>query len=118
MTPLNRTIAGVITRHRYLWRDELELHDGIVEVLAAAGLTVQREVPVAPRCRIDLLVHRIGVEIKVDGAAENVARQLQRYAHSPLIDGLVLATTRARHRSMPEHIGGKPLTVAYLTHLA
>jgi hypothetical protein len=111
-------VAALITGHRYTWADEDELQTGIAAVLTAAGLPVRREIVIAPRCRIDLLVARVGVEVKVAGTAEAAARQLQRYAASIDLDALVLATTRAAHRVLPDRIAGCALTVAYLTRLA
>jgi alkanesulfonate monooxygenase SsuD/methylene tetrahydromethanopterin reductase-like flavin-dependent oxidoreductase (luciferase family) len=118
MTVSAEAIAAALDGFRFVWRDEYELQDGIASVLSAAGWPVRREVPLAPRCRIDLLVDRVGVEVKVAGSPEVVARQLQRYARQGALTGLVLATTCPAHRALPERVGGLPLTLAYLTHLA
>lgn len=113
-------VAELLASYRYMWRDEYDLHDGIERVLTGAGFVVHREVSVAPRSRIDLFLpgHRLGIEVKVNGSAETVARQLQRYTHSQELDALVLATTCARHRGLPDLLGGMPLAIAYLTHLS
>jgi hypothetical protein len=111
-------VAAALGGFRFSWRDEYELQDGITSVLTAAGWAVRREVQLAPRCRIDLLIDRVGVEVKVAGTPEVVARQLQRYARQNALSGLVLATTCPNHRALPERLGGLPLTLAYLTHLA
>jgi hypothetical protein len=108
-----------VTGHRYRWRHERDLQDGLHLVLTEAGFTVDREVEVASGCRVDLVVDNVvGVEVKVRSSVEDVARQLQRYAHSCGISALVLATTQARHRELPAVIAGMPLFVAYLTHVA
>lgn len=111
-------LAELIAGFRYSWRDEADLQAGIACVLADAGLTVERELLVAPRCRVDLHVDRVGIEVKVKGNAESVLRQLQRYAESDALDAFVLATTRAAHLALPATVGGKPISIAYLTHLA
>lgn len=110
-------LAALLHSHRYTWNNEAELHKHLAAVLTEAGHTVQREVTVAPRCRIDLVVDRTGIEVKVNGTPETVARQLQRYAHSDDLDALVLATTCVRHRVIPAELGGLPITVVNLTHL-
>ncbi|GGM23178.1 hypothetical protein ACFFX1_10675 [Dactylosporangium sucinum] len=101
---------------RYRYRDELQLHDGIAAVLAAGGVTARREVPLGDRCRIDFLVAGgIGIEVKVDGEAFAVWRQLQRYARRPDIRALLLVTTRARHAAgAPAVLGDVPVTVLVL----
>jgi hypothetical protein len=111
-------IAHVLTRYRFTWDDEYELQDAIAHVLAQHVAPVEREVTLAPRCRIDILVGRVGIEIKVKGSVETVARQLQRYATTGRLDALVLATTRATHHTLPTELGGMPVTVVNLTHLA
>lgn len=111
-------LADVITGFRYQWRDEYDLQEGIAQVLAAAGHEVRCEVSVSHQDRIDLLVGRIGIEVKCQGGTESVTRQLQRYAHNQHVDALILATTRAAHRDVPDELAGIPLVVAYLTHIA
>ena len=80
------------------------MQDGVEEALRAAGLEIAREVDIGERaghlsagCRIDLLVGRVGVELKRDGTALEVARQLRRYLATGSLDGLVLVTARVRH---------------------
>jgi hypothetical protein len=111
-------ISGLLTGYRFTWSDEEQLAGQLAEILTAAGIMVRREVRLAPRCRIDLLTGRVGIEVKVAGTAEAVARQLQRYAATGTVDELVLATTRAAHRGVPAVLGGVPVTVTYLIHLA
>jgi hypothetical protein len=85
-------------------------------VLTEAGATgVEREVAIGTGSRLDLLLGRIGIEVKVKGTPANVARQLQRYAGSDRVDALVLATTVHTHRAMPATLGGVPVHVAYLS---
>ncbi|GAA1983354.1 hypothetical protein [Amycolatopsis minnesotensis] len=110
-------IAYRLAGFRFTWADEHALQDSIADVLTTAGWPVRREVRLGPRSRIDFVVGRIGVEVKVAGTPETVTRQLQRYAHSSELDELVLATTRATHRIVPPVLAGTPVTIAYLTHL-
>jgi hypothetical protein len=114
---LVQQIVTLLGRYRYSWRDEYDLQDSITTVLTEAGLTVAREVVLTPGERLDLLVERVGIEVKVKGNVEKLARQLQRYAHSPHLDALIVATTRTEHRALPAHWAGLPLTVACLTHV-
>lgn len=104
-------IADVIKGHRYSYACEDQLQGGIAAALVQAGLPVQREVPLTRGDRIDLLVGRCGVEVKITGRVDSVLRQLQRYATSDQLDELLLVTTRACHQYLPEQVGGKPATV-------
>jgi hypothetical protein len=103
-----------ITAHRYRYCDEKQLHEGLAGALSAAGYTVEREVPLTAADRIDLLVGRVGIEVKLAGATPSVLRQLQRYARSDRLDSLLLVTTRTRHAQLPDHVGGKRLIVVSL----
>lgn len=67
--------------------------------------------------RIDFVVDRIGVELKVDGGFAEVLRQLGRYARHDSIDGLVLVSTRRRLAGMPGELLGKPLVTVIMGSL-
>ncbi len=108
-------IAGLIGGHRYRYRDELQLHDGIGQVLAEAGVIVAAEARLSGRDRIDFLAGTVGIEVKVAGTAAAVVRQLRRYAASPRVEALILVTNRARHRAMPDQSGGKRVRVVWLS---
>jgi hypothetical protein len=111
-------LAAALCPVRFMYRDEIALHEAIVARLAAVGVhvaDVQREVHLGAAGRIDFLFGGLGVEVKVDGRPPAVLRQLGRYAAHPRIDQLVLITTRRAHLSiMIEEVGGKPLTVLML----
>jgi hypothetical protein len=107
-------VVAVIAAHRFGHATEAELQDGVAEALAIAGYRALREVRLSARDRIDLLVDRVGVEVKVGGSAAGVARQLERYAASGEVDALVLASSRRHHLAMPGRLGGKPVVVVSL----
>src|SRR5258708_35581089 len=81
-------IIDVLATHRFSYATEDDLQRGLAAALAGAGFDVEREVRLDNRSRIDLLVGRVGVEVKVAGAATSVLRQLRRYALSDRVDGL------------------------------
>jgi len=94
--------------------DEYALQDAAATLLADAGMSVEREVVLSPRDRVDLLVDgRVAVECKVAGNRESVTRQLRRYAASPVVERLVLLTGRADHRRVPAVLDGVPVTVVF-----
>lgn len=103
-------ILDVLAAHRFSYASEDDLQQGLASALAAAGHLVEREVRLDNRSRIDLLVDRVGIEVKVAGKTRSVLSQLQRYAWSDRLDGLVLVTGCVRHR-FPPKLCGKPLEV-------
>lgn len=107
-------LGQLVSGCRFTYSGETALQDALEVLLAEARHAVLREVRLSATDRIDFLVDRCGVEVKVKGTAAAVQRQLQRYARSPLVDELLLVTTTHRHLDMPPELGGKPLTVAAL----
>lgn len=98
---------------RFTYSEEDQLQEGLAEVLTARGLDVRREVRLNSRDRIDLLVGRTGIEVKIAGRPVSVLQQLGRYAESPELDELVLVTSKVRHQA-PDELNGKPVTVICL----
>lgn len=105
--------AAALRRYRYSYAHEDSLQAGLVEALGAEGLSATREVWLGQRDRLDIIVGRVGIEVKVAGSVDSVLRQLQRYAASDQLDALLLFTTRATHLGLPTTVGGKPLEVVY-----
>lgn len=93
-------IVKVLSGHLFRSTTEADLQVAIGELLRAHGIEHAREVQLGSRAdRIDFLVGDVGVEVKIDGGVNEVARQLQRYAQSDKIAHLVLATRLRRHVS-------------------
>lgn len=109
-------VARLLAARRFRFGTEAELQAGIAEVLTAAAIAHEREVALTARDRIDfLLASGIGLEVKIDGSALDLARQLLRYAAHERIAALLVVTTRARHTETPATLGGKPVRVVHLT---
>jgi alkanesulfonate monooxygenase SsuD/methylene tetrahydromethanopterin reductase-like flavin-dependent oxidoreductase (luciferase family) len=100
-------IVDLLSARRFSYGNEEDLQAAIASALEDAGFEPEREVRVTGG-RIDLLVARVGIEVKVAGSPDRVLEQLRRYAASDEIDGLVLVTSQFKHR-MPPALGGKPL---------
>ena len=110
-------IASTLDHHHFRFSNEYELHAGVAQVLTSMGLEFHKEVLLAPKNRIDFLVGRIGIEIKIDMSLAGVTRQLWRYADSDQIEAIILVTTRHAHRALPLEMKGKPIFVVYLLNL-
>lgn len=101
--------------------DERDIQEAIAVLLARKKVRFKREVvlwkPMPPERggdRIDFLVGRVGIEVKVAGSRNEVMRQLERYCRSDRIDAILLATTRLQLTRMPDTLGGKPVVTAPL----
>lgn len=105
-------IVGAIRSHRFSYANEDELQEGLATVIANAGLEPVREVRLNGRDRIDILVERVGIEVKVAGGVTHPWDQLKRYAECEEIDALVLVTSR--WYTLPDEVGGKPLATVSL----
>jgi hypothetical protein len=110
-------VVHAIARHRFLWATEDDLQRGLTGALEQDGFAVQREVRLNARDRVDLLIGRIGVEVKIAGARRDVERQLARYLKSERIAELILVTSKADHLYIPTGTmpyGGKLLLVHHI----
>jgi hypothetical protein len=104
-------VLNALRGYRFRYANEEQLQQGVETALRASGLPTQREVRLSARDRIDLLVGRVGIEVKVASNWETVLRQLRRYARSDLLDEIVLVTDRVRHGRIPLELDGKPVHV-------
>lgn len=96
--------------------DEYDLHHLVCQTLAQAGIGCVHEAQLAPRCRIDVLCERIGIEIKRGRPTASVLlRQLTRYAQSGALDALIVLSER--RVTLPEKIAGIPVKALCLFQL-
>ncbi len=88
---LNKVLAALRTIRAPVATDEYDLHKIAQDALARNGLTTVHEALLGPRCRIDLLVGRVGIEIKRGKPTRStLIRQLQRYADTGKLDAIVV----------------------------
>jgi len=114
-TTTGADIVRVLDTATLAFITEDDLQQELHTALAAAGIESTREVRLSDgRSRIDLLVGRVGIEVKTDGGRNDVIRQLMRYAHCDELDELVLVTTRTKHHHMPTEVVGKSLRLVSL----
>jgi len=114
MTPEH--LASLMYHTQFRFSSEADLQEAIEALYVQNGVSYVREARLNAKDRIDFMVGGIGVEVKVDSSLNSVQRQLWRYAASDAIDSLVLVTTKAAHKNLPEFITGKPLYVVHLLH--
>lgn len=96
--------------------EELDLHEAIAGALSAAGLDFDHELRLAPRCRIDFRVGRVGIEVKKGRPVPSqLRRQIARYLESDALDALLVVAQQAV--PLPASIGGKPVFLLSLNRL-
>ena len=88
---------------------EYDLHDLVRASLAEAEIPCAHEVPLAPRCRIDIEIKRGQPDRK------RIVMQLTRYAACGQISSLILVTERTV--AVPNVIHGKPVSCVCLNRL-
>lgn len=114
MTP--EAIVSEILQHRYRFQREIDLQDGIMQVLVAAKVPFAREhcIDGVQADRVDFMLNDVALEVKTAGSISSVMRQLHRYSQHESVAAIVLVTSRAMHNRMPESFNGKPVHVVYL----
>ena len=91
----------------------------------APRLHLYRELVLTKRDRLDFLVGYsplwsavpmgTAVEVKVGGSLSDLTRQLARYAEHNDVTGLLVVTTKDRHRQLPASLSGKPIACLCLS---
>ena len=96
--------------------EEYDIHTQIAGALAKSGIDFEHEFRLAPRCRIDFRVGRVGIEVKKGRPVPSeLAKQLGRYLASEELDAAVVVMQRAV--PLPGVISGKPVRVVSLNRL-
>lgn len=115
-------LAEALVSFRFSYKDEKELQAGVAQCLTKLEIPFVAEYPLNPKDRIDFFTapDGIGIEVKTNDSRGGaglaaVTRQLWRYAKNDEIKAIVLITTRAKHRDLPNEILSKPLFVVYLS---
>ena len=113
---MERIIEALTALRAPLQQGEYDLHRLVMDALDAAGIPYRHEVPLAPRCRIDLMCGSVGIEIK-RGKPEpaRIRTQLGRYAACEQVSSLILVTERTV--AIPHTILGKPVRLICLNRL-
>ncbi|MCD8139292.1 MAG: hypothetical protein LUE17_05870 [Planctomycetaceae bacterium] len=106
-------LASLLSEFKFRRSREIDLQDGVQQVLLGEDIAFHREHRFDPANRVDFWLPRCGValEIKIKGSLTNVTLQLSRYAQFPEVKGLLLLTTRISHISVPRRIKDKPVVV-------
>lgn len=105
---LEHVLQALRTIRAPLATDEYDLHQLARQALAQHGIVCTHEAVLAPRCRIDILCGRVGVEIKRGKPSHGaLLRQLLRYAQSGMLEAIVVLSEQAV--DLPETLEGLPV---------
>ncbi len=109
-------IVAVLRERIYRASREVELQNGVEQVLRESGFAVERECRLSARERPDFLVEGcVVVELKMRASGSAVLSQLVRYANHRRVQAIVVATPRLSSLTgMPTEILGVPVCVAPL----
>jgi hypothetical protein len=109
LTPAD--IIAALRSYAFRFSSETDLQAGMAIALTNAGFSFEKEHHFSERDRIDFWFPEIaiGLEVKIDSSANAVARQLQRYLDYTEVHGVILATTRRKHCSVPRRLNGKTI---------
>lgn len=66
---------------------------GLARLFEEEGVSFEAEVVLAPSDRIDFLIGRVGVEVKIGHPRRAILRQLERYARSDRVDAILLVSS-------------------------
>ena len=102
-------IVLVLSRYRFRAQNEADLQDAVASALELARIPFAREVRLDARNRLDFMVERIALELKVDGSLSNLTRQVHRYLEDDRVEGILIVSTRSNHRRLPLELRGKPV---------
>ena len=110
-----RAIGDVLSRYRFRFKNEDELQQGMAQAFSAARIEARREVRLDSENRLDFLVGRLAIEVKVAGQFTRAAlvRQLERYALSDEVESILVVTNKIIE-AIPAQMNGKTVQTIIL----
>ena len=113
---ITRIVAALSNVRMPAQPEEYDIHAQVAEALGAASLAFEHEYRLGPRCRIDFMVGRVGIEVKKGRpVASELTKQLKRYLEFDALDAAVVVMQRGV--ALPGRISGKPVAVVSLNRL-
>ena len=113
-SPDPESLISLIGSARLDLSTEGAVQRGLGRLLDEEGISYKAEVILAPSDRIDFLIGRVGVEVKIGHPRRAILRQLERYAGSDRIDALLLVSS-APFPSAGFALNGKPVHIVSLS---
>lgn len=114
---IDRVLTAINTvRIRQAGQQESSIHDAACAALETHGIAYRREYVFGPRCRADIWIDGIVIEIKKQRPARAaLIDQLGRYADKPTARAIVVVMERSM--VLPATMNDKPIAVISLNAL-
>lgn len=110
------SVIAALENKRFRFCSEIDLQNGIEQVLKQSGLAYEREKHLTERDRPDFMVGAgLAIEVKIKGTLAQALRQISRYTDHQRIDAVLLVGTPYWMRDVPQTINGKPIYAMRLT---
>jgi hypothetical protein len=108
-------ITDTLVQYGYRFRDEKQLHQGMMKVMDRAGIEYEHEYT-AGSDRFDFFCDGIVIEAKIKGSLADALRQAERYCQNPLVKAVLIVSTKATHAlSGICHFNEKPVQILKLS---
>ena len=107
-------LSRLISSARLDLSTERTVQRGLAKLFEEEQVPYEAEVILAPSDRIDFLIGRVGVEVKIGHPRRAILRQLERYAQSDRVDALLLVSS-APFPSAGFELKGKPVHIVSLS---
>ncbi|WP_436658845.1 hypothetical protein [Acinetobacter sp. P1(2025)] len=106
-----QALGELIALHKFSFRGEKELQDGVEQLLKEHGLKYEREVRLSRSDIVDFVVNfdqgKIALELKVDGNRNALLRQMSRYLTHEDIDCIFVVGTPYWVMNLPQTLHEK-----------
>ena len=108
-------VCALLASHRFHYRDEERLHEGIEAVLTGSAIPFERERIIGPN-RPDFFLpgSGIAIEVKIKHSLADLTRQVYRYARCSEVSAVLVVTDKMRLSNLPDELLGKPVRVVTL----
>ena len=109
-------LAKIFEGVRFRFASELDLQNGIEQLLQQHKISYAREQALTIKDRPDFIVDRgIALEVKIQGSLAQALRQINRYAKHPDISSILVVGSPSWVRQIPLAVGSKPVTSIRVT---
>ena len=111
-----RIVEAIETLRISPQNQEYDLHALISSALSERSIHHEHEARIGAGCRVDFLIDRIAIEIKIGKPSSSALRkQLERYLMCDVLEGIIVVTERST--SLPHTIHGKRIVNISLNRL-
>ena len=108
------TLQKIFAGYAFAHAREADIHNAISHILQEHNFEFAEQYHLSASDIPDFIMNGIAIEVKVNGSAPEVTRQLDRYLSYDVIKEIVLITTLSKHRKIAGELRGKRITVIWI----